>query len=552
MADTNFIDSQTPVVASWLNDVNDAVYSAIGNGTTAPTTHAEVLANIGAAPSSFVSNLAASSGSSLVGNIASGTGATARTVQAKLRDVVSVKDFGAVGNGVADDTNAFKNALAASNSVYVPDGTYKITSTIDIDKSNVTVYGNGNSSVIYFAPTADDILFNVANATPANLILFINFFNLGIKAEYPNTYRKIAFSFTDASLVLVENVNSLDYSWTGTSNNSIFFYFRGRDQHTIRNCYMAADLPVYVDTNPNSTTYQFDVYHFQDLAMQILAANNYAITFNSGVNISQWLVDGRCIALQGKGGIYLSDSSSTTATSSMITIENFRIESGVSSGGAAGGYGIFLNFNPGGPKCGNIRISNSSVNDPTCNGYYLNHVSIVELENINCGFGATNTALLLNEVSFAKITALGVGHNSAATQYTNMYGRYVSVPYWTAGTTNASIDFAIYTLYTSDTPTQYLQYDNRVRKWNHTFSMANSTTQTLPVVPLGGSMFVKVSCDYGYALYYVKYSSATLISGSSGMGVGSGTMYLTVSSGAVSFTNNSAGTQTVVFTTEGV
>lgn len=42
-----------------------------------------------------------------------GTGAVARTVESKLRDVVSVKDFGAVGDGVADDSIAFANALSA-------------------------------------------------------------------------------------------------------------------------------------------------------------------------------------------------------------------------------------------------------------------------------------------------------------------------------------------------------------------------------------------------------------------------------------------------------
>ena len=29
MASTNFIDSQTPVVAAWLNDVNDFVYNGL-------------------------------------------------------------------------------------------------------------------------------------------------------------------------------------------------------------------------------------------------------------------------------------------------------------------------------------------------------------------------------------------------------------------------------------------------------------------------------------------------------------------------------------------
>jgi hypothetical protein len=43
----------------------------------------------------------------------SGTGAQTRTVQAKLRDTVGVKDFGAVGGGVTDDTTADDAAEAA-------------------------------------------------------------------------------------------------------------------------------------------------------------------------------------------------------------------------------------------------------------------------------------------------------------------------------------------------------------------------------------------------------------------------------------------------------
>lgn len=66
-----------------------------------------------------------------------GTGAVATTVQSKLREAVSVKDFGAVGDGVADDTAEIQAAVswAISNNAWVqiPAGTYKVTSQIVID-----------------------------------------------------------------------------------------------------------------------------------------------------------------------------------------------------------------------------------------------------------------------------------------------------------------------------------------------------------------------------------------------------------------------------------
>lgn len=61
------------------------------------------------------------------------TGSVITNVEDKLAQTVSVKDFGAVGDGVADDTAAIQAALNAAKggAVFVPKGKYKITSNID-------------------------------------------------------------------------------------------------------------------------------------------------------------------------------------------------------------------------------------------------------------------------------------------------------------------------------------------------------------------------------------------------------------------------------------
>lgn len=65
----------------------------------------------------------------------------AGTLGAKAHERISVKDFGAVGNGVANDTTKFSDALAQSDSIYVPEGTYLLDGlNLDFDQR---LYGPG-------------------------------------------------------------------------------------------------------------------------------------------------------------------------------------------------------------------------------------------------------------------------------------------------------------------------------------------------------------------------------------------------------------------------
>jgi hypothetical protein len=67
----------------------------------------------------------AAKGAALVGFSPAGTGAVPRTVQDKLRESVSVKDFGAIGDGVVDDGSAFASADATGLGYSATNGNFK-------------------------------------------------------------------------------------------------------------------------------------------------------------------------------------------------------------------------------------------------------------------------------------------------------------------------------------------------------------------------------------------------------------------------------------------
>lgn len=96
----------------------------------------------------FIALIASSVGASLVGFIQAGVGAVLRTVQDKLRESVSVVDFGADPTGATDSTAAFTRAKVYLASLgggiaVVPPGTYKLTN-FDLDYEGILFKGKAS------------------------------------------------------------------------------------------------------------------------------------------------------------------------------------------------------------------------------------------------------------------------------------------------------------------------------------------------------------------------------------------------------------------------
>ena len=86
-------------------------------------------------------------------------GASRRTIAGKLAETVSVRDFGAVGDGIADDTAAFQTALDQHSAVHVPPGIYRLDGEVQV-RPRRRLTGAGRDATVIDARAARAFTFH--------------------------------------------------------------------------------------------------------------------------------------------------------------------------------------------------------------------------------------------------------------------------------------------------------------------------------------------------------------------------------------------------------
>lgn len=129
----------------------------------------------------------ASTGSALVGFLQAGTGAVARTAQDKMRELISVKDFGAKGDGSTDDTAAIQRCLDYAQTftagigceVVFPNGQYNY-SALFISNGNVSLRGEGKVLLVKTSGTGTGLLISGASGTIYGISLSNLYFSCNV------------------------------------------------------------------------------------------------------------------------------------------------------------------------------------------------------------------------------------------------------------------------------------------------------------------------------------------------------------------------------------
>jgi hypothetical protein len=116
------------------------------------TSSGSVLGDIDPVTESTLAQLAASTGASLVGFLPSGTGAVARTMQSKERDIINARDFGVVADGTTDDAAAMQNAINAADSqgalLLLPGAVIKVNTMLNLVGKYVDIRGVANKTTL--------------------------------------------------------------------------------------------------------------------------------------------------------------------------------------------------------------------------------------------------------------------------------------------------------------------------------------------------------------------------------------------------------------------
>lgn len=148
-----------------------------------------------------------------------GAGTVPRSVNDKLRDIVSIKDFGALGDGIADDTAAFNAAIAYANAkggddranipgstIFIPEGRYRITSALSpVTVSSVMFVGASRASAVLLISSSTNV-FTFGDSTRTRGVVGGGVSN--VKVEYVGgpTGSATVFNVDYAFSLLFENI----------------------------------------------------------------------------------------------------------------------------------------------------------------------------------------------------------------------------------------------------------------------------------------------------------------------------------------------------------
>lgn len=377
--------------------------------------------NINTPPSQWAL-LQTSSGSSYVGFIAAGSGAVATTVQAKLRRFMDVKDFGAVGDGITDDTTAIQAAMTAATgqALYFPRGTY-ITRQLVVPSNSHFIFDPQTILKAKTGYTANEVL--LAITAVSNVVIDGNNATIQmIKSEYTSGEQRHGIRIVSSSNVTINDLRVIDTGgdgfYLGTSDvvtpSRRITLNSCRTYNTRRN---GLSIVSATDVWVNGGDYSFSNGTAPEWGIDIEPnlSTDYMENINiNGVSLRDNAVAGIGVVFSGLG---LTASRNVSVNISDIYVENAGI-----------GGGLRIANGPVNKLYGQVVFNNAVVVNPSRNGVLF-----------------SNSNNNIPQVTFRNITVINPGNAAASTtpiftSAVSLYTGYDSGSYTASGPSNVTFE----------------------------------------------------------------------------------------------------------------
>lgn len=431
--------------------------------------------------------------------------------------VVNVLDYGADPTGNADSTAAIQAAInsfaSGSGTVFIPIGTFKVTSTITVAQNRIHLVGAGSwATQLLFAPTANGTCLKLSKGASVlfqGSVVGVSFYS------NDSTYTKTALEVSDVSGYNIEDivvggsiVSGGSTFWSG-GTGSRGIWTKGREATQLNRLYLYADKPIEISPNPN---FSISIDHFY-FANCYLAANGFpCVTINDGVNLTNVTFDGYQVWAVGTHGLYWVDAT-TSGVSQTLSLFNVRTEQGTS----ATAYSIYISHNT---ALQSFKIENSQL-DNARNGIYLRKVDRASIYNV-IDTGTSGTHVNLNvDSTVREIDIRNCYWNTGA--IATVTGQ--KVVFSTQGPITAALPSTV--LYTSVTNPSY---GTAAANNGYELTLADAAVASLGPIETAGMLTV-IDSEYFSAIFNLRGTNATTSEVSDPVGVYS------ASSGTASSTN---------------
>lgn len=224
-----------------------------------------------------------------------GTGAVSRLVSSKLGDFVSVKDFGAKGDGVTDDTAAFQaaaaNKILNTTDFNIPIGIYPLEAQVSVTAYN-NICGSGDTSQVKvstgtaFAFTSQSGVFD---DHPHNFAEKMRITGNGIFAAYPNAQTGTTVGYSYSTVGQIGNFASC-YGMTYELHDTGRYIKSSYTHNGNYNYYRANKVGLKLEETTSFTESNSYFRYNSTAAIQIIGGQNItirggAIEGNSGAGL---------------------------------------------------------------------------------------------------------------------------------------------------------------------------------------------------------------------------------------------------------------------------